>query len=314
MVLARLLLVAFVVAWLLDVAWLRALVPVWLPFVVALALELELFVLGRRAAPREPSRGRLPQAVDREELGYGSDGELLLVRDEEGEVWVPYAGESEEELDELIAAERERAPAGIVRRRRRPLGRLLTGVAVIVALAAVVRVADRPRGWEALDADAKAAAEVRFSEEASRVVGRDVAIRCDESGDFVGAVQHADGVAEVGGRLAYLTPDRCLDLYRLAFEGKVVDSQTGRSIAVLAHEAWHLRGVRDEARTECFALQSGVRLGRRLGLSAGTAERLMRQQLAENELRAGSTAEYRVSGECRDGAALDLDPASSRFP
>jgi hypothetical protein len=127
-------------------------------------------------------------------------------------------------------------------------------------------------------------------------------------------VQHADGVASIGGRLAYLAPERCLDLYRLAFKGEVSFSQTARSIAVLAHEAWHLRGVRDEGTTECYALQSGVELGRRLGLSEGTARQMMRQQLAENALRSGTSAEYLIPPGCRDGGRLDLDTRSSKFP
>ena len=89
--------------------------------------------------------------------------------------------------------------------------------------------------------------------------GKPVAIRCDDSGSYVGAVQHADGVALVGGDLAYLTPDRCLDLYRLAFKDEERGSQTGRAIAVLAHETWHLRGVGDEGRrsaTRCRAVSS----------------------------------------------------------
>ena len=97
--------------------------------------------------------------------------------------------------------------------------------------------------------------------------------------------------AIVGGDRAYLTPERCYDLYRLAFEDEVTWSRTARALAVLAHEAWHLRGVGDEATAECYALQSGVELGRRLGLSQGTAERMMRQQLAENALRGAGTAE-----------------------
>jgi hypothetical protein len=141
-----------------------------------------------------------------------------------------------------------------------------------------------------------------------------VTIRCDESRDFVGFVQHADGIAIVGGDRAYLTPERCHDLYRLAFERRAPSSRTGRAIAVLAHEAWHLRGVGDEGTTECFALQSGVDLGQRLGLSEGTARRLMRQQLVENAGRAGTSFEYRVPPECRDGSRLDLHPDTERFP
>ena len=138
-------------------------------------------------------------------------------------------------------------------------------------------------------------------------------IRCDEAGEYVGAVQHADGVAAVGGDLAYLTPERCLDLYRLAFE-EVRFNQGARAVAVLAHESWHLRGVSDEGITECYALQSGVELGQRLGLSADTARRMMRRQLVENSLQNGSSADYRVPAECRDGGRLDLNPDSARFP
>ena len=135
---------------------------------------------------------------------------------------------------------------------------------MIVALAAVVWFAGS-RGWDGLNDDQKAEATARYSAEASRIVGRSVEIRCDESGRIVGAVQHSDGVAEVGGDVAYLTPARCYDLYRQAFEGGGPFSQTARAVAVLAHESWHLRGERDEGRTECFALQSGVDLARRLG-------------------------------------------------
>jgi hypothetical protein len=141
-----------------------------------------------------------------------------------------------------------------------------------------------------------------------------VSIRCDEARDYVGAVQHADGVAVVGGDLAILTPEICDDLYRLAFEDETKGSRTGRAVAVLAHEAWHLHGVADEGMTECYALQSGVELGTRLGLSEDTARRLMRQQLVENQLRGASTLEYRIPSECRDGGRLDLHQGDASFP
>jgi hypothetical protein len=199
-------------------------------------------------------------------------------------------------------------------RGRRPIGQLLLGCGLIAALALVVWLTEYRGGWRGLDADQKAEATALFSAEASRIAGHQVSIRCDEGGDFVGAVQHSDGIAAVGGTLAYLAPERCNSLYRLAFEDKVDSSLTGRAIAVLAHEAWHLRGVRDEATTECYALQSGVELGRRLGLGEGTARQLMREQLAENALHAQGSPEYLVTADCRDGGALDLNPRSSSFP
>ena len=52
----------------------------------------------------------------------------------------------------------------------------------------------------------------------------------------------------------------------------------------------------------------------RLGVSADTARRMMRRQLVENSLRLGSSAEYRVPEECRDGGRLDLNADITRFP
>ena len=184
---------------------------------------------------------------------------------------------------------------------------------MIAVLAGLAWFVDSRSGWSGLDGNTRAAAADRFSAEATRIVGRPVEIRCDESGEHVGFVQHADGVAEVGGRLAYLTPDLCHELYRLAFGGSTSGS-TARAIGVLAHEAWHLRGESDEGITNCYAFQSGVSLGRRLGLSEQTAARMMRQQLADNATFARSAPAYLVPGECRNGGRLDLDPGTSRFP
>lgn len=319
--LVRIGLVAFVLAWIFGPYSLRSAVPIWLPLLVALGLELNFFLGALRAPPAtRPDRG--PQSADRERYGYGEAEELLLVREGGEELWIPYAGETEEELSELIAEARdapeENAPPAIAddaeQPRLRPLRRLAVGLGLIGALAVTFWVVEANTGWNGIDASRRSDAEARFSSEASLVAGKPVTVRCDESGDYVGAVQHADGVAAVGGELAYLTPERCLDLYRLAFKDEVRSNRTARAVAVLAHEAWHLRGVADEATTECYALQTGVDLGRRLGLSAETAQRLMRQQLAENALRGRANAEYRVTADCRDGGRLDLDPNSSRFP
>ena len=318
---ARVALIFFVLAWIFGPYELRSAVPIWLPFFVALGLEVHFFVAALRPAP-ERSADRGPQSTDLERYGYGNDAEeLLLVREEGEELWIPYSGETDEELEALVAEARELpeeeaapAPEPEPDRLRPPLRRLATGLGLIAVLALVFWFVESRTGWNGLDAATRAEAAARFSEEASRLARKPVTIRCDEAGDYVGAVQHADGVAVVGGNLAYLTPERCLDLYRLAFEQEARSSRTARAVAVLAHEAWHLRGVSDEGTTECYALQSGVELGRRLGLSADSAERLMRQQLVENELRTRAAPAYRLPPDCRDGGRLDLNPNRSRFP
>ena len=272
--LLRLALVAFVLAWLFGPDALRSTVPVWLAFLIALALELQFFIGAMRARPgrrTRPDRG--PQDVDRRRYGYEREhDEMLLVREGGEELWIPYSGETGEELGELVAEARERDEEAWVPEREvdplpAPLRRFLVGLAVIGGAALLLWLVERDTGWDGLPADARAAATRRFSAEAAKIAGKPVTIRCDESGSRVGAVQHADGVAVVGGDLAYLTPERCFSLQQLAFEGEIKSSQTARALAVLAHEAWHLRGLRDEGTTECYALQSGVQLGRSLGLS-----------------------------------------------
>jgi hypothetical protein len=279
----RVALVVFVLAWIFGPYELRSAVPVWVAFLVALGLEINFFLgaLGRPPAP-QPDRG--PQEVDRERYGYLG--------------WLDGEDEEPEEDESLWPA----------------ASRFLIGLGLIAALALVFWLVESRTGWDSLSVETRAEAQDRFSSEASRIAGKPVRIRCDESGAFVGAVQHADGVAIVGGELAYLTPERCHDLYRLAFHGEVTSSQTARALAVLAHEAWHLRGIDDEGTTECYALQSGVALGERLGLSEDTAHRMMQQQLVENAGRTGAGTEYVVPPDCRDGGTLDLDPGSDRFP
>lgn len=283
----RIALFAFVLAWILGPRELRDTVPILVVFGLALGLEVHFLVGALRGGPpRAPDRG--PQQVDRDRYGFEREPDE----------------DDDEELD--VAPEPPRSAT--------PVRRFAVGLGVIGALVAAVWFLEARTGWESVAGERRAEAVTRFSEEAARIADKPVSIRCDEARDYVGAVQHADGVATVGGDLAILAPEICHDLYRLAFEGETTGSRTGRALAVLAHEAWHLRGVGDEATTECYALQSGVELGIRLGLSEDTARQLMRQQLTENALRGVGSLEYRVGSECRDGGRLDLDPSDADFP
>jgi hypothetical protein len=277
-------LAGFVLAWILGPRALRDSVPILVVFLLALGLEVHFLVSALRVGgpSRAPDRG--PQPLDREWYGFDdADGE------EDEENWA--------------------APP-----RARPFRSFAVGLAIIAVLVVATVIVDRNTGWAAIPGERKSEAVARFSEEASRIAEKPVTVRCDEARDYVGSVQHADGVAVVGGELAILTPEICNDLYRLAFEHQTDGVRAGRALAVLAHEAWHLRGEADESTVECYALQSGVELGRRLGLSEERARQLMRQQWVENALRGVDTLEYRLTPECRDGGQLDLDPAESSFP
>lgn len=82
-------------------------------------------------------------------------------------------------------------------------------------------------------------------------------------------------------------------------------------IVTLAHESWHLRGIRDEARTQCFAVQTTEAVALALGVHPVHA-RLIALRVAADD-GAAAKGEYH-SPECRSGGEYDLAPQSSRWP
>jgi len=266
---------AFVILWLFSTS-LQGIVPFWLPFTILAGLELEFLVGGirerRREVPAPPAERRLP-GPDDADLGW------VETVDDEGEpVFLP-------------------APPRPRRRSHLPLLIVLVLGAVLFVYAYRV---DRDAGWSSVPAAQRAKAERRFTAEAATIAGHPVRVVCDQDYAFTGVGSDAAGVAFIPRGLAYLEPQVCRSLYRVAFEKKLgARDDAAFAITVLAHEAVHLRGERNEAETECQALQVGVALGERLGLDAGTARALMRFQRDRDLSDASiSRLNYRLPADC----------------
>jgi hypothetical protein len=160
---------------------------------------------------------------------------------------------------------------------------------------------------------------------AQEISGRpDVAIRCGTTADpaILGTVTFYGASP---GREALLAPPVCSTLLRL-WEGRrpsltcteLGHGQCGQDVlelawaaSALAHESYHLRGVRDEAAAECYGLQSTALAAERLGVPAAYGERLGTYTFWN--VRPPVDYGY-FSPECRDGGALDLHPASAEWP
>jgi hypothetical protein len=82
-------------------------------------------------------------------------------------------------------------------------------------------------------------------------------------------------------------------------------------IVTLAHESWHLRGIADEARTQCYAVQSVELVARQLGVAEADA-RAIAVRVAFDDAHA-PLGEYH-SAQCRPGGAYDLRPDTPRWP
>jgi hypothetical protein len=191
--------------------------------------------------------------------------------------------------------------------------RLLQALAVLALLAGVFYLDTREEHWQRLPASARAATISELDRQAARIAGHPADVICDVSGRHVGYVQDADGLAEVGGRRAWLTPQICYELYQIQRNRRATGPSSGKAIAVLAHEAWHLHGEASEALANCFAYQSGVQVGEALGLSPATARQLMHEQLADNPADFAGT-QYVVPPGCHEGGSLDLHLDDGHFP
>jgi hypothetical protein len=187
----------------------------------------------------------------------------------------------------------------------------LLSLLILVAVGAVLFT--RSTGWEHLSPQKRHAAEAQFSRIAQGIAGHPVTVSCDNG--KVGYVQGDDGLAEVGGRRAWLTTGICLSLVRLR-DGKLDPrgESASHAVVVLAHESWHLRGVASEALANCFAYQSGVGVAETLGVSPSTAEAMMRTQLAENGATFAEQPAYLIPPGCSNGGKYDLHPNLGRFP
>ena len=156
-------------------------------------------------------------------------------------------------------------------------------------------------GWWALDRADRVGNQNRLSDIASTIAGRDVKVRCPGPlGRALGEDQLEGSVRfDADGRPAddtRLRKTSCAELDALA-EGRrgkelacteragILCGRHARELAmavdVITHEAWHLRGVQDEARAECNSLQTMAGTAQALGATPAQAAALARAQLTE---------------------------------
>jgi hypothetical protein len=203
---------------------------------------------------------------------------------------------------------------------------LVLAVALVAALAVAVSATRRP----AAHAHATAAAPTepfaaRLDRIAQAISGRrDVSVRCGATAGptILGTVLF---YGSRPGREALLAPQVCGTLERMWARGgpglactALGGGACGDDVvalawatSALAHESFHLRGVRDEAAAECYGLQSTAFVARALGAPAAYAQRLA----AYTFWNVRPPVDYGYfSPECRDGGKLDLRLQTSRWP
>jgi hypothetical protein len=167
--------------------------------------------------------------------------------------------------------------------------------------------------------------DLRLSTIASEIARRHVSVRCEGAGGDLTSVDGTSGTTEfINGKPAdetVLQEGVCETLHNysrltkrgldcpLPCDGSTLE--TAWSLNALAHESYHLAGVRNEARTECYALQAIDFVALRLGASEEQARQLAAYSFAQLPPR---MPDAYSSPLCRDGGAWDLRPASRIWP
>jgi hypothetical protein len=175
-------------------------------------------------------------------------------------------------------------------------------------------------GWWIADRQDRRGNERRLSAIASQIAGRDVRVSCPGpvgrllGWDIVEGSVRFDGDGKPADETK-IRKQSCAELDALAEgrreKGLALRRETLMAVDVLAHESWHLRGVIDEAVTECRSLQTMAWTAQQLGTTSeqGRAMALAQYEGAYRQM----PAPYR-SGQCVDGGPLDLRPDDERFP
>jgi hypothetical protein len=187
-----------------------------------------------------------------------------------------------------------------------------------------------PVAW-LIDRHDRVGNERRLSAVATAIAGRDVRVRCPGVVGRILSWDTVEGSVRFGadGRPADETKLRvftCAELEALAEDGRRdalacaerhgsacgrAVEDVARAVDVLVHEAWHLAGIRDEAETECRAMQSLAWGAGRLGATPAQGQALARAYLETGYPRLPQA--YRTGG-CADGGSLDMRPDDPVWP
>jgi len=142
-----------------------------------------------------------------------------------------------------------------------------------------------------------------------------LAVACWDTNDWESVVtsegmQSSNGDATLEGfwmpkqpHWLHLAPDVCTNVQRL-IDTHQANGRRAQALTVVIHESLHAHGVRNEAQTNCYAVQFVPAFAYALGMKPATADYL--GELAVRYVRATAPSNYWNAASCRDGGTWDL--------
>jgi hypothetical protein len=166
--------------------------------------------------------------------------------------------------------------------------------------------------------------EARLSAISSQIAGRQVKVDCPGPLSRMSDWDTMEGTADIERGVSHLRPHACAEADALA-RGKRAEAlgcaergndcpeslRLAVAMDVVAHEAWHLSYIYDEAETECRAVQTLGRTAQQLGATEVQGRALARIYW-QNHFPL-MPRRYR-SDQCYDGGRLDMRRDDASWP
>jgi hypothetical protein len=111
-------------------------------------------------------------------------------------------------------------------------------------------------------------------------------------------------------RWLHLAPETCADVQGL-LSTRRPNGRRADALSTVIHEALHAHGIRNEAQTNCYAVQLVPLFGSNIGMSGQSSSYL--GTLARNYARSHAPAGYWDDANCRDGGPWDLEPTTANL-
>ena len=149
--------------------------------------------------------------------------------------------------------------------------------------------------------------ERRLGDVASMVAQRPVQVRCEEFS--IGTPDEPGGIvqfrAETPADYMRIRPDVCTAILKFTRAPLTARLDSAVALKVLAHESFHLHGIKVEAVAECYAMQAVPRVAHALG--ATELEGRAMATAVYDLVYPGMPPAYRSPG-CRPDGSLDRHP------
>jgi hypothetical protein len=122
------------------------------------------------------------------------------------------------------------------------------------------------------------------------------------------------GFVMPGWNALNLSPETCRELDRITYRGgRATPKRSAFHIDTLVHEALHVAGSLNEAKTACYAMQLAADAAVDLGQSRSFGRSAARQ-LQRDYASYGAQHPKYWTPNCHNGTSLDLRPGTLQFP